>query len=103
MGIFFTIVLCLIIGFIIRPYILKLVNKIILTTFNQDKFHYEIEFQIQFYHQPSAHITGKTGELIKFKPVKIMIKANSEDEALDIFNTVVEHEVKIDLLSITKV
>jgi hypothetical protein len=98
-----TALLCLIAGLLLRPKLVALINKRIVRTFSQDIHRYELEFQIQFYSQPSTHQVGANGKLTKLEPIKINIDARNEKEAIAIFADIAKHEIRTDLLSVTQV
>ena len=95
-----TALICLIAGLLLRPKLVALVNKRLVNTFGQNVYRYEVEFQIQFYSQPSTHQVGANGKLVKLEPIKINIYAKSEQEAIAIFSDIAKHEIRTDLLSI---
>jgi hypothetical protein len=98
-----TALIFLIIGIIVRPKLLSLINKRIVRTFSQDIHRYELEFQIQFYNKPSMHQVGVNGELVKLEPIKLNIDAKSEEEAKSMLAEIVKEEIKADLLTVRKV
>jgi len=93
----------LILGLILRPKIVSLLNKRLINTFKQDLHRFEIEFQIQFYNQPSQHQVGVNGNLTSLQPIKINVDAKNEEEAIDLFAEIIKHELKTDLISIKQV
>jgi hypothetical protein len=98
-----TAVICLVVGIVLRPQIMTIINKHLVTTFYNDINTYELEFQIQFYNQPSLHQIGANGELIKMEPIKISVNAKSEKEAIELLSDIVRQEMKPDLLSIKQI
>ncbi len=95
-----TALVCLTAGLLLRPKLVSFFKKRFSHSFAQNINRYEIEFQIQFYSQPSLHQVGANGKLLKLEPIKIKIDAKTEDEAIAIFADIAKHEIKTDLLSI---
>lgn len=93
----------LVLGLILRPKIVSLINKRLVNTFKQDLHRFEIEFQIQFYNQPSPPQVGANGNLTVLEPIKINVDAKNEEEAITLFAEIIKHEIKTDLISIKQV